>query len=390
MKKIINISRKGFFKTGGLLIAAWFISACSKIGINFSENVEIPAEGPSITPIKTPTKALTEEAITEEITPTEISATETQTKESVEIIMEDNGKAKIVFVKTNDREYGVKKAIELLGINPVEGKTVFLKPNFNSDHPTPGSTHLDVLREMVVQLQQMGAYEITIGDRSGMKNTREVMDKLGVFDLAEELGAKTLVFNDLEKEGWSKIVNDDSHWKNGFYFAKPALDADVIVQTCCLKTHQYGGHFTMALKNTIGFVARTVSGDGHNYMTELHNSDFQRSMIAEINSVYEPAFVVVDGVEAFVDGGPHEGTKVNSNVILAGTDRVALDAVGVAILRFFGTTPEVSEGSVFGQEQIARAAELGLGVESADLIEFVTPDDESAFYADQIKQILIA
>ena len=41
-------------------------------------------------------------------------------------------------------------------------------------------------------------------------------------------------------------------------------------------------------------------------------------------------------------------------MVLAGTDRVALDAVGVAILRMFGTTREVSRGRVFEQEQIAR------------------------------------
>ena len=272
----------------------------------------------------------------------------------------------------------------------MQGKSVFLKPNFNSDHPTPGSTHPDVLRQMVLELQAMGASKITIGDRSGMKSTREVMDKLGVFSMAQELGVETVVFDELGADDWLKVDGGESHWSKGFYFPAPALTADTIVQTCCLKTHQYGGHFTMALKNTVGLVAKTVPGDKHNYMTELHNSEHMRTMIAEINSVYEPSLIVVDGVEAFVDGGPHEGTKVNSNVVLAGTDRVALDAVGVAILRYFGTTPEVSDGRVFTQAQIARAVELGLGVDSPNMIEFVTPDDESAEYAEEIRKILIA
>jgi uncharacterized protein (DUF362 family) len=321
--------------------------------------------------------------------PTEI-ITEASTQENEENSMANTGKVKIAFVKTDDRVYGVQKAIEIFGVNPVEGKTVFLKPNFNSDHPTPGSTHPDVLREMVIQLQQMGAASITIGDRSGMKDTREVMNNLGVFAMAEELGIDTVVFNELSADEWLKIENAGSHWSRGFYFPEPALRAGAIVQTCCLKTHQYGGHFTMALKNSVGLVAKTVPGDKHNYMTELHNSDHQRSMIAEINSVYESALVVMDGVEAFTDGGPHKGTKVNSNVVLAGTDMVALDAVGVAILRYFGTTPEVSAGSVFEQEQIARAVELNLGVDSPDKIEFITPDKESAVYAGEIKRILKA
>ena len=44
----------------------------------------------------------------------------------------------ISLVKTSDRETGIKKAIELLGINPVKGKDVLLKPNFNTADPYPG------------------------------------------------------------------------------------------------------------------------------------------------------------------------------------------------------------------------------------------------------------
>jgi uncharacterized protein (DUF362 family) len=113
-------------------------------------------------------------------------------------------------------------------------------------------------------------------------------------------------------------------------------------------------------------------------------------MIAEINTVYSPDLIVMDGVEAFVDGGPDKGKKVASEVVLAGTDRVAIDAVGVAILRHFGTTQEVSQGSIFELEQIARAAELGLGVDSPDKIELITGDGESRSFADQIGGMLRA
>ena len=111
-------------------------------------------------------------------------------------------------------------------------------------------------------------------------------------------------------------------------------------------------------------------------------------MIAEINTAYSPHLVVLDGVEAFVDGGPATGTRVNAGLILAGIDRVAIDAVGVAILRLLGTTPEVSRGPVFAQEQIARAAELGLGVSSARDIQVVTADAASEALAVQVRDIL--
>jgi uncharacterized protein (DUF362 family) len=168
------------------------------------------------------------------------------------------------------------------------------------------------------------------------------------------------------------------------------LDADAIVQTCNLKTHRYGGHFTMSLKNSVGFVAKFVGGNGYNYMTELHNSPHQRLMIAEINLAYEPDLILMDGVEAFVSGGPAQGKRVKPGVILAGRDRVAMDAVGVAILRMFGTTPDVSRGRIFEQEQIARAAQLGLGAAGPEQIKFVTDDVQSKEFAEQLRELLLA
>jgi uncharacterized protein (DUF362 family) len=140
----------------------------------------------------------------------------------------------------------------------------------------------------------------------------------------------------------------------------------------------------------VGLAAKHVPGDAYNFMNELHGSADQRRMIAEINTAYSPDFVLMDGVEALVTGGPDVGHQVHPGVILASTNRVAIDAVGVAILRHFGTTPEVSQGVIFDQEQIARAVELGLGVSDPAQIELVTGDELSAAFAEIIRPILTA
>jgi uncharacterized protein (DUF362 family) len=298
------------------------------------------------------------------------------------------GLAQVAFVKTGDRAEGVRSALESLGKNAFGGRNVLLKPNFNSAHPTPGSTHNDVLRTLIEELRERGAGTITVGDRSGMGDTRRVMEEKGVLAMAAELGVQTLVFDELEKEQWVKMEPPGSHWQSGFAFARPALEADAVVSTCCLKTHRFGGHFTMSLKNSVGMVAKQVPGDGHDYMQELHGSPHQRLMIAEINTAYTPALIVLDGVEAFVSAGPDRGQLVRTEVVLSGTDRVAIDAVGVAVLRHWGTTPEVGEGPIFQQEQIARAVELGLGVDDPEKILLVTGDAESESYATEIREVL--
>jgi len=221
-----------------------------------------------------------------------------------------------------------------------------------------------------------------------MGDTRQVMQTKGAFRMGEELGVKTIVFDDLRNDDWEAIHRDDMHWQRGFALPRVVRNAGGIVTTCCLKTHRYGGHFTLSLKNSVGLAAKVVPGDSYNYMRELHGSPDQRRMIAEINAAYKPELVVLDGVQAFTTGGPDTGKLVDSQVILAGTDRIAIDAVGVAILRHFGTTPEVSRGAIFEQEQIARAAQLGIGVKSPSEIELVTGDHESAEFAKQIREIL--
>ncbi|HXV97675.1 MAG TPA: DUF362 domain-containing protein [Anaerolineae bacterium] len=299
-----------------------------------------------------------------------------------------NAPVQVAFVKTQDRAAGVKKALDLLGFKGVKGKNLFLKPNFNSADPAPGSTHSDTLSALIQTLQTLGAERITLGDRSGMGNTRVVMEQKDIFVMAEELGFDTVVFDELTADDWVLQQLPGSHWKQGFAVARPVLEADGVIQTCCLKTHRYGGHFTLSLKNSVGLAAKWLPGEAYNYMTELHGSNQQRRMIAEINATYQPDLVVLDGVEAFVEGGPDQGKKVKANVMLAGSDRVAIDAVGVALLRYFGTTPAVSQGAIFEQEQIARAVELGLGVDSPDKIELITGDPASAAYAKQIQEIL--
>jgi uncharacterized protein (DUF362 family) len=301
-----------------------------------------------------------------------------------------DGKARIAFVKTTDRASGVRQAVDLLGINPASGKHVFLKPNFNSADPAPGSTHPDVLAALVGLLQEMGAQRITVGDRSGMGNTRQVMDQLGVFRMAEELGFDTVVFDALPGEDWVMFQPPGTHWEKGFALARPCVEAGALVQTCCLKTHRYGGHFTLSLKNSVGMVAKQHPQMAHDLMRELHSSPHQRRMIAEINAAYTPALVVLDGVEAFISGGPDVGERVTPGVILAGTDRVALDAAGVALLRHFGCKTEAGQGKIFEQEQIARAVEMGLGVDQPEKIAFITGDTESAAFSETIREALLA
>ena len=292
-----------------------------------------------------------------------------------------NAMTKVAVISTSDRVYGVNKSLELLELNPVKGKNVIFKPNFNTADPPPASSSMETIKQLVIKLKEMGANSITIAERAGPAKTSDVFEKKGLHAMANELDFSIVDLTRIPKGEFVLKKPEGSHWKEGFFFAKIYDEAECIIETCCLKTHMYGGHFTLSLKNAVGVVKKKN-------MSELHSSEYQREMIAEINSVYKPDLIVMDGVITFVDRGPMEGTRVDGNVFVAGTDKIAIDAVGVAILRILGTTPEVTNGPIFEQDQIKRAVELELGVTSPLDIEFLTDSEESEKLVAQIKEKL--
>ena len=103
-----------------------------------------------------------------------------------------------------------------------------------------------------------------------------------------------------------------------------------------------------------------------------------------------PDLIVLDGIDAFVDGGPMNGKRAKGNVFLASTDRVAIDAVGLAILQSLGSNDQIMNTKIFKQEQIARAAEIGLGATSPAEINVVAASKESRQYRDRVVELLNA
>lgn len=288
-------------------------------------------------------------------------------------------RSKVVIVSTSDRKKGVADLVRLLDVPPPAGKSVVIKPNFNSADAAPGSTHNDTLAQLMTELWERDARAITIGERSGPPVTKKVMEDKGVFDLARDLRASVVNFEELADNDWVPANPPGSHWASGYSIPRLVADAPYLVSTCCLKTHGFGGVFTMSLKLAVGMTPKPL-------MRELHgNREHMRRMIAEINAAYTPAFIVLDGVDAFVDGGPSQGRHVAANLLVGGTDRVAVDAVGVAILKELGSNAAIMDRKIFEQEQLQRAVELGLGITGAGQIDVVAGDAAGQAWAEKIR-----
>ena len=295
--------------------------------------------------------------------------------------------SKVAFVKTEDRANGVKSSITTLGINPVKNKDVLIKPNFNTADPTPGSTHNDTLMALVDEVWNMGAKSISLGERS-YSFTREVMNEKGILPLLKQKDVHVIDFDGLDQKDWVEFKPKDSHWKNGFRIARPILETECLISTCCLKTHQFGGVFTLSLKLHVGVVP--TFRHGYPYMDELHQSPYQQEMIAEINQPFSPDIIVLDGIDVFTDGGPATGKRAKGNIFLASTDRVAIDAVGVAVLKTLGSNSAIMNRKIFDQRQIARASGLGIGVSSVSEIDIISADQESMAFRTEVAHELLS
>lgn len=290
-------------------------------------------------------------------------------------------KSAIYLVTTTDRREGVRRCLNHLGPLDYSGRKAYLKPNFNTADITPGSTHNDTLEELIIGLKAANPASITLGERSGPASAADVFREKKIPEMCRKHGVGLVNFEELKPEDWVTFDREGLHWPGGFQIPKLVAETDVAVATCCLKTHGFGGVYSAALKLAVGLTPKDFM--------KLHGPHI-RKMIAEINLAYTPDFILNDAIDVFTDGGPMEGKRAKANVMLIGRDRIAIDAVGLAVLKDLGSNKAIMDTPIFKQEQIVRAVELNLGVSGPGQIEIVTDDPESEAYAEKLRQILQA
>ena len=268
-------------------------------------------------------------------------------------------RARVVVAAESDRARAIAACLGALDFEACAGRDVAVKANYNSADPFPASTHPETLAALLRELRARRAQRFTLAERSGMGDTRRVLERTGAAAVVTAAGGGVVVLDEVERGGWRPFTAE--HWPNGLWASRAFTDGACAVQTMCCKTHRFGGHVTLALKNSVGLLAKRVPDAGHDFMRDLHGSPHQRAMIAEANLAWRPGVSIMDCLEAFVDGGPESGTRVAPGVFLASTDRCALDAAAIALLRLHGMRGPAAQGPIGRTDQLARALALGVG-----------------------------
>jgi uncharacterized protein (DUF362 family) len=285
----------------------------------------------------------------------------------------DSGKARVYVVKTTNRASGISKAIAMAGgLGFAAGRDVVLKPNFNSTYTEPpATTHDDTIRTIVAELKTAKAGNIILGESAGSTTasaapTEAVIQAKGTLNLCNQLGIDFVSYDDPAVEV-ETFQFDGMTWAGGLAIPKLMRSDRVKILMPCCKTHMLGD-YSFSLKLAVGLVPRSRR------LPDMHLASLQEK-VAEINKGFTPDLIIMDALVCFIDNGPDTGTTATPGLIVAGTDRVAIDAVGVAILKAAGCNTAPIRAKIFETRQIARAVALGLGATSPDDIELIGDDD---------------
>ena len=252
----------------------------------------------------------------------------------------------------------IDKAVSLLGglekaIN--RGDRVLVKPNLNSADPYPGSTDLEFLCSTVELLLETGA-KVTIGESAGgiWRPTRNVFRELGMFEIAQRLGAELIAFDD-RADNWVK-VKIDGDYLDSVIMPRSAYEADKIVYIPCMKTH-YLARYTGALKLAVGFMH---PGERRS----LHTGHLEQK-IAEISLCWQPDLVVMDGRKTFISGGPDKGQLAEPGLLLASGDAVAVDIEAMKVILSYKAKNRLAQDP-WQSLQVSTAIKHGLGPQNGD------------------------
>jgi|GEM_PF-633571 len=284
-----------------------------------------------------------------------------------------NGKAKVIIIKAADRRDGIMQALTMFGgLGFAAGRDVIIKPNYNSTYEFPATTHNDTLSIVVEQLRAAMAGKITVGESAGATTfsaqpTVAVTEFKGTMDLVSKLGVEFVSFDEASVE-WEEFNFDGMTWANGLKIPKLMRSDRVKILLPCCKTHTLAD-YTFSMKLAAGLPPRSRRG----LVSDMH-TDLQEKVV-DINKGFTPDLILMDALKCFIDGGPDSGTEREPGLIVAATDRVALDAVGVAILKNAGSTSAPIRGKIFETRQMKRAVEIKLGISTPDDIELVGNDD---------------
>jgi len=249
--------------------------------------------------------------------------------------------SRVAVVRGQRGRETVERALGLLGIEGVISKPVMIKVNFITDRTweTGATTDPVVVDALVRYFKTRAERVIVVESDATTTNADRAALKTGILDVCRESQVEFINLSRIKDRVRVNVESPET--LPSVVLPKIALGS-YIVDAAKLKTHDQVG-VTLGMKNMFGLLPERSK-------FKYHFRSIQK-VIVDINSVIKPDLTVIDGFVAMEGRGPVHGNPVKMDLIIAGRDPVATDAVAAKIMGFDPHT-------IY---HIKRAAEKGLG-----------------------------
>ena len=250
--------------------------------------------------------------------------------------------AKVAIVKGERSCQTVRKAIEMVnGLDELADKPVLIKVNFicTKTYETGATTDPIIVEALIQILKEINRNIFVVESDATMTNADEASRATGTLALCEKYSVPFLNLRHYKEKVSVRVKSPEVMPK--ITFPRIVLESHII-SAAKLKTHNET-KVTLGLKNMFGLLPDKLKFKFHVMGIE--------KVIVDVNSIVRPALTIIDGFFAMEGNGPVNGTPVKMDLVIAGKDPVATDAVASKIMGF-------NPSLIY---HIRRSAEKGIG-----------------------------
>jgi len=223
-----------------------------------------------------------------------------------------------------------KKALEALGgISRFvkKGNRVVLKPNMSfARTPDVGATtHPLVVATVAEACIHAGARQVLILDYT-LHRAELCLERTGIREACKNISG-VYVQAVQERKFFKEVPIPQGKVLDRVEVIKEVLDCDVLINLPVAKSHSATG-VSLGIKGLMGLIWDRES---------FHSRVNINQALSDLATIIKPKLTILDATRALTTGGPGGPGKVlKTDLIIAGTDPVAVDSYGVTIAPWYG------------------------------------------------------
>jgi uncharacterized protein (DUF362 family) len=238
-----------------------------------------------------------------------------------------------------------------------KGQRVVLKPNmsFSRTPEFAATTHPLVVATVAQACMEAGASQVLVLDHM-LHRAELCLERTGIRDACKSIsGVHVLAVQ--ERKFFREIKIPRGEVLERVEVMKEVLDDSVLISIPVAKSHSTTG-VSLGMKGLMGLIWDRES------FHSRYNID---QAIADLGTAIKPQLTVLDATRALVSGGPGGPGEVRKpNLIIAGTDPVAVDSYGVSIVPWYGRNFKGRQ-----VEHLLAAYQKGLGKIDVDQLKVI-------------------